>query len=62
MYFDKKGINLEILAPNTPQHNNVVERSFETDLICVRAMLYQTNFATEMATKLCGRMAVLYLH
>ena len=59
-YCDEKGINLEMTAPNTPQHNGVVERSFETDLNCVRAMLYQANFTTEMATKLWG-MAVLYL-
>ena len=55
-YCDEKGINLEMTAPNTPQHNGVVERSFETDLNCVRAMLYQENFTTEMAT-----MVVLYL-
>ena len=47
-------------AANTPQQNGAVERSFETDLNCVRAMLYQANFTTKMATKLWG-MAVLYL-
>ena len=39
-------------APNAPQHNGVVERSLETDLKRVIAMLYQANFTTEMATKL----------
>ena len=48
-------------APNTPQYNGVVvERSFETDLNCIRAILYQANFTAEMATKLWG-MALLYL-
>ena len=47
-------------TPNTPQHNGVVERSFETDLNCIRAMLYQANFTAEMATELWG-MALLYL-
>ena len=59
-YGDEKGINLEMTGPNTPQHNGVVERSFETDLNCVRVMLYQANFTTEMASKLWG-MTVLYL-
>ena len=59
-YCDEKGINLEMTNPNTPQHNGVVERGFEIDLNCVRAMLYQANFTTEMTTKLWG-MAVLYL-
>ena len=59
-YCEQKGIILEMTAPNTPQHNGVVERSFETDLNCIRAMLYQANLNKEMATKLWG-MAVLYL-
>ena len=59
-YCEEKGITLEMTAPNTPQHNGVVEQSFETDLNCIQAMLYQANFTTEMATKLWG-MAVLYL-
>ena len=46
--------------PNTPQHNGVVERSFQTDLNCRKVMLYQANFTTEIATKLWG-MAVLNL-
>ena len=60
IYCEEKGINLEMTATNTPQHNVAVKRSFETDLNCVRAILYQANFTTEMATKLWG-MAVLYL-
>ena len=47
-------------APNTPQHTGVVERSFEIDLNCIRAMLYQVNFTADMATKLWG-MALLYI-
>ena len=52
LYCDEKGINLEMTAPNTPQYNGVVERGFEIHLNCVRAMLYQANFMTEMAIKL----------
>ena len=59
-YCEENNIILEMTAPNTPQHNGVVERSFETDLNCIRAMLYQASFTTEMATKLWG-MALLYL-
>ena len=47
-------------APNSPQHNGVEERSFETYLNCKQAMLYQANFTIETATKLWG-MALLYL-
>ena len=47
-------------ALNTPQHNGVVERSFETDLNCARAMLYQAKFMTEMTIK-HWEMSVLYL-
>ena len=57
-YCDEKGTNLEMTAPNTPQHNGVEEKSFETDLNCVRAMLYQANFTTELAKKLWG----FYIH
>ena len=45
-------------APNTPEHNGVVERSFETDLNCMRAILYQANFTAELATKLWGMALV----
>ena len=51
-YCEENNIILEITAPNTPQHNGVMERSFETDLNYIRAMLYQANFTAEMATKL----------
>ena len=47
-------------VPFTPQHNGVVEQSFETDLICIRSMLYQANFTEEMVRKSWG-IAVLYL-
>ena len=47
-------------APNTTQHNGVVERSFETDLNCIRSIPYQATFTQEMASRL-WEMAVLYL-
>ena len=59
-YREENGITLEMTAINTPQHNRVLERSFETDMNCITAMLYQANFTAEMATKLWG-MALLYL-
>ena len=59
-FCEENGITLLMTAPNTPQHNGVVERSFEKDLNCIRAMLYQANFAAEMATKLWG-ISLLYL-
>ena len=59
-HYKENNIILEMIALNTPQHNGVVERSFEMDLNCIRAMLYQANFTAEMATKLWG-MVLLYL-
>ena len=59
-YCNKRGIKLDMTAPNKPQHNGVVERSFETELNYIRAMLYQSNFTVEMATKLL-EMAIFYL-
>ena len=50
-YCEENGITLEMTAPNTPQHNGVVERRFETDLNYISAMLYQANFIAEIVTK-----------
>ena len=47
-YCDRIEIKLKITAPNTPQHNCVVEKCCDRDLNCVTAMLYQENFTTEM--------------
>ena len=51
-YWEETEMFQEIIAPNTQQHNKIVERSFETDLNCIRSMLDQVNFTEEMATKL----------
>ena len=51
-YCKENDIVLEMTNPNTPQHNGVVEKSLETDLNCIRSMLYQINFMEDMATKL----------
>ena len=59
-YCERNNIVLEKTAPNTPQHNGVVERSFATDLNYIRAMLFQANFTPSMVSALWG-MAVLYL-
>ena len=40
----KNKITIEYVAPNTPQHNGVVERSFTTDLWRLKAMMRQARF------------------
>ena len=45
---------------NRLKHNGIVERSFETDLNCIRSMLYQANFTEEKVTKL-WKTTKLYL-
>ena len=49
-YCNQNNIALEMIAPNTPQHNGVVERGFATDLNLIRAMLYQSKFTSTMAS------------
>ena len=41
---DKKGVTLEYVAPNTPQHNGVVERRFVTDRDRAMAMMLAARF------------------
>ena len=40
----KYNIKMEKVAPNTPQHNGVVERGFTTDLWRLKAMMRQVGF------------------
>lgn len=39
----KNKITIEYVAPNTPQHNGVVERSFTTDLWRLKAMMKKAD-------------------
>ena len=45
-------IQLEFVAPSTPQHNGVVERSFTTDLWRLKAMMRQAKFTQGAKNKL----------
>ena len=46
------GVQLEYVAPNTPQHNGVVERRFVTDRDRAMAMMTAANFTPQTQDKL----------
>ena len=49
---EKKGVVLEYTAPNTPQHNGVVERRFVTDRNRAFAMMLSASFSKETQQQL----------
>ena len=51
------GINFEFTAPETPQHNSVVERAFATLFGRVRAMLNKAKFPESLRKDICTKCA-----